>query len=107
MIFRHPFTDQMFFYFRHEMWVWQIALAPDAREKTFGIALHLAFASDEGLLQFTVLPFGVLNGTSSLQRFMENILKPCLYKICYVHLDDGVVFLKDLGTHVADLSRQF
>lgn len=76
----------------------QMVLNPDDREKT-------AFVCEEGLYQFTVLPFGVVNGPASFQRLMEVVLQGLIGKICYVYLDDIVCYSSSPTQHLEDLRQ--
>ena len=74
----------------------QMMVAPEDREKT-------AFICEDGLFQFTVLPFGVVNGPASFQRLMEKVLGSLIGKVCYVYLDDIVCFSENIPQHAHDL----
>ena len=47
-----------------------------------------AFICEEGHYEFLVLPFGVKNGSTSIQRCMENLLKEFLYSFVVVYHDN-------------------
>ena len=74
----------------------QMYVAPEDVEKT-------AFKCEEGLFQFRVLPFGVINGPASFQRLMETVLHDVIGKTCYVYLDDIVCFSPSVSEHFEDL----
>ena len=76
----------------------QMMMHDDDMEKT-------AFKCEEGLFQFTVLPFGVVNGPASFQRLMEIVLHGLIGKICYVYLDDIVCYSSTPQQHLADLRQ--
>ena len=75
---------------------WQMGVAP---AKT-------AFVCDEGLFQFLVLPFGVVNGPASFQRLMSSVLGNLIGQTCYVYLDHIVIYSTDLNQHLVDLIRK-
>lgn len=66
---------------------WQVRLDYKDREKT-------AFSVGNGLWQFTVMPFGLCNAPATFERLMEKVLKGLISKICFVYLDDVIVFEK-------------
>ena len=68
---------------------WQMSVAQEDREKT-------VFVCDQGLFQFWVLPFGVVNGPASFQRLMSEVLGDLVGRNCYVYLDDIVCLLHQL-----------
>ncbi len=78
----------------------QMMMHPDDQEKT-------AFICEEGLFQFTVLPFGVVNGPASFQRLMEIVLQGLIGKTCYVYLDDIVCYSSTSEQHITDLRQIF
>lgn len=65
---------------------WQIQIASEDREKT-------AFSVGNGLWQFVVMPFGLCNAPT-FERLMEKILRKFISKICFVYLDDVIVYGK-------------
>lgn len=75
---------------------WQMGVAPEDREKT-------AFVCEQGLFQFRVLPFGVVNGPASFQRLMHTVLGDLVGRCCYVYLDDIVCFSSSTQEHYKDL----
>ena len=76
----------------------QISLAEDDRYKT-------AFTCEFGLFEYNVKPFGVTNGPATFQRLMDQVLKGLLGKICYVYLDDIIIFSPDFDTHEINLRQ--
>ncbi len=79
---------------------WQIALTPDAAEKS-------AFPTPFGLFQFTVLPFGMCNAPSTFQRAMECCLAGLQWEQCMVYLDDVIVFSATFSQHLERLGNVF
>jgi len=63
---------------------WQIAMAPEDKEKT-------AFTTPRGHFQFTVMPFGVTNGPATLERLMELVLGGLDTTTCLCYMDDIVI----------------
>jgi len=71
---------------------WQVALAPEAREKT-------AFATPEGLFQYKRLPFVLHGAPPTYQWLMDRVLRPHRdYAAAY--LDDIVIHGEEWGTHL-------
>ena len=46
---------------------WQICMQPDSQEKT-------AFAMPQGLFEFCIMPFGLMNAPAVFQRLMQTVL---------------------------------
>ncbi|KAK3728413.1 hypothetical protein QZH41_020432 [Actinostola sp. cb2023] len=64
---------------------WQVALAPEDREKT-------AFATGSGgLYHFAVMPFGLVNAPATFERFIEKVLAVLPWEVCLAYLDDIIV----------------
>lgn len=60
---------------------WQILVEPDDQMKT-------AFTTSQGLYQFKVMPFGLVNAPSSFQRLMENVLRGIQWVESLLYMDD-------------------
>lgn len=61
------------------------------------------FVYEQGLFQFKVLPFGVVNGPANFQRLMHTVLGDLIGRCCYVYLDDIVCFSGSTQDHYKDL----
>ena len=69
----------------------------EAREKT-------AFATEDGLFKWIRMPFiGFTGAPSTFQRMMQLVLRGCTPQFCLVHLDDILIFSKDMESHGKDL----
>jgi hypothetical protein len=79
---------------------WQIPLCECDKEKT-------AFSVSNGLMEFNVLPFGLLNALGSFQCNMEALLKGLTWECCLVYLDDIIIFSKTFNNHLCDLQFVF
>ena len=79
---------------------WQVSLDPKDREKT-------AFSVGNGLWQFTVMPFGLCNAPATFERLMEKVLKGLISKVCFVYLDDVIVFGKNFEEMLCNLKEVF
>ena len=55
-----------------------------------------AFSTPLGHYEFTRLPFGLSNSPRTFQRLMDIVLSGLQGTICYVYLDDVVIYAKDL-----------
>ena len=54
---------------------WQVRVHPDAQEKT-------AFITQQGLYEFSVMPFGLRNAPAVFQRLMQRVLVRCRPRFC-------------------------
>lgn len=63
----------------------QIAMKPSDIPKT-------AFSTMNGKFEFLRLPFGLKNAPAIFQRMIDDVLKEFIGKICYVYIDDIIVF---------------
>ena len=77
---------------------WQIPLSEDSKPLT-------AFATDEGLFEFNVLPFGLCTAPAIFQRVMSNCVRDLPF--VRVYLDDIIVFSPDISTHQRHLRSLF
>ncbi|XP_074840491.1 protein associated with UVRAG as autophagy enhancer [Carettochelys insculpta] len=71
---------------------WQIPLAEDAKEKT-------AFATPEGLFQYTGLSFGLHGAPATFQHRMDKLLRPHT-RYAAAYLDDVVIHTPDWESHL-------
>ncbi|HEY9759020.1 MAG TPA: RNase H-like domain-containing protein, partial [Oculatellaceae cyanobacterium] len=79
---------------------WQIPIHPEHQENT-------AFICEEGLFEYTVLPFGVCNGPSLFQRTMDSVLAGVKISKCLCYLDDIIVFGRTWQEHMENLEEVF
>ena len=63
---------------------WQIPMAGQDKDKT-------AFTTSYGLYQFTVMPFGLANAPSTMERLMEDVLRGLQWEECLLYMDDIIV----------------
>ena len=64
---------------------WQVPVSLKDRDKT-------AFATQDGCYRFKVMPFGLLNSSSTYQRMMETILGSHIRSIALVYVDDVIIY---------------
>ena len=79
---------------------WQIRVVPSSQEKT-------AFIAPQGLYEFRVMPFGLMNAPATFQRMMQKVLMglnpPDGPDFVSVYVDDVLVFSDTLGEHLQHL----
>lgn len=78
----------------------QIPLKESDVEKT-------AFSINNGKYEFVRLPFGLKNAPSIFQRALDDILRNHIGKICFVYIDDIIIFSKTEDDHVRHIQDIF
>jgi len=78
----------------------QIPLKMSDIEKT-------AFSVNNGKYEFTRLPFGLKNAPAIFQRALDDILHEHIGKICFIYIDDIIIFSKDDESHFKNLDIIF
>ena len=76
---------------------WQVPMVPGSREKT-------AFVTEQGLFQFTVMPFGLQGAPATFQRMMDRLIAG-MGGFCAAYLDDLVVYSESWEEHLQHLGR--
>ncbi len=75
---------------------WQVEVEPEDREKT-------TFATNHGLYEFRVMPFGLSNAPGTFQRLMELVLAGLRWHTCLVYLNDIIIFGRTFEEHLQRL----
>jgi len=66
-----------------------------------------AFAVNGGKYEFTRLPLGLKNSPSIFQRALDDVLREYVGKICYVYVDDIIVFSNNEVDRGQNLEKVF
>jgi hypothetical protein len=78
---------------------WQIPLSPDCQEKT-------AFITPQGLYEFTVMPFGLMNAPATFQRMITKVLAGT-EQFAGAYLDDVIIHSTTFDEHLEHLRLVF
>lgn len=78
----------------------QIEMDPNSIPKT-------AFNVENGHYEYVRMPFGLKNAPATFQRVMDNILKDLQRKVCFVYMDDIIIFSTSLQEHMENLRLVF
>lgn len=62
-----------------------------------------AFSINNGKYEFTRMPFGLKNAPAIFQRAIDDVLRQYIGKICYVYIDDVIIFGKTLDEALRNL----
>ena len=73
----------------------QVAMTNDAREKT-------AIVTPFGKMEYSRMPFGLVNATSTFQRLMDIVLD-WLQLMCSAYVDDIIVYSGSWEEHLKDI----
>ena len=62
--------------------------------------MFTAFICEYGLYEYTVMPMGLSNATATMQRTMIKALGEYIGSICFVYLDDIIIYSTDPTEHL-------
>ena len=79
---------------------WQVELDPKNKHKA-------AFATRQGLSEFSVMPFGVWNAKATFVRLMVTMLSGLQWQVSLIYLDDMIVYGKTFEEMVINLELNF
>jgi len=77
---------------------WQVKIAEENKMKT-------AFSTPSGHYHFQRLPYGLSNSPASFQRLMDVVLRNLTGELCYVFIDDVLVFADTNEEHARRLEK--
>ena len=60
-----------------------------------------------GFYEYNRMPFGLTNSPATYQRLMEECLGDLHTRICFIYLDDLIIFSKTIAEHYARLEQVF
>ena len=60
-----------------------------------------------GFFEYNRLPFGLANAPETYQRLMEDCLGDLNLRICYIYLDDLIIFSRTFEEHISRLQQVF
>lgn len=78
----------------------QIPMDPQDTIKT-------AFNTPNGHFEYKKMPFGLKNAPATFQRLMDNVLTGLQGNVCFVYLDDIVIYAQTLNEHKQKLTQVF
>ena len=80
---------------------WQVKMAPESQQYTTFTVGNLGF------YEFTCMPFGLCNASTTFQHLMQNTLGELNLTYCVIYLDDVIVFGHSEEEHLERLRVVF
>ena len=78
------------------MGYYQLELTKRAQERS-------AFVTEDGLYEFTRMPFGMSGAPAIFQNMMNTIFEDMIGKVLYVYLDDTTIYTRTFEELIAVL----
>lgn len=78
----------------------QIPMDPQDSAKT-------AFSTSNGHFEYKKMPFGLKNAPATFQRLINNVLTGLQGNICFVYLDDILIYAESLEEHKQKIMQLF
>ena len=72
---------------------YQVRMHPDSRKFT-------AFSCEHGFFEYNVMPMGLSNACATFQRLMNTVLNELIGTICFVYLDDIIIYSSSFEEHL-------
>lgn len=80
---------------------WQVEMEEESKAKTSFVT------SRNGLYQFRVMPFGLVNAPGTFERLMEEVMRGMQWEECLIYLDDIISFGRTFEEELDRLVRIF
>ena len=84
--------------FDYKAGYWQVAIAPEDREK-------MVFVCHKGAYQYKRMPFGLTNAPATFQRALDTILSGVKWQSCLIFLDDVIMYSNTEEEHIGHVDH--
>ena len=79
---------------------WQLPLHPDTKHKS-------SFITQQGQYQWTRMPMGLSNATTTFQMTMSKVFGDLIFKSLLIYVDDLIIYSSSFEQHLKDLEQVF